>query len=283
MQNLNNNKKAHPTVSSNASHIRQKLLTPVCLGLSFLCVPNMAHAAGFEILKPHRAIYNVTLNNATKRSGITSMDGRIVYEMTGNECEGMTVNYRFVSNLMAHGDLYNTDQQSSSYESADGSEYSFLVRSIVNDQLDTELRGLAKRNDAGLAVSLLSPNKREVELEKAKFLSTHLVEVLKAAREGKSFFTAPIFDAGDQADEVLKTTNLIGKETYLDKKLNGENDEIVSLLVNKPAWSVNIGYFGPTASNTAEQIADYEISFWLYEGGISRNLSMRYPDYSLNG
>ncbi len=56
-----------------------------------------AGAAGFEILKPHRAVYEVKLEDSTDRSGISNMTGRIVYEMEGNECDGISVRYRFVT------------------------------------------------------------------------------------------------------------------------------------------------------------------------------------------
>ena len=50
-----------------------------------------ANAAGFEILAPHRAVYDVVLVNAEERSGIKQMKGRIVFEATGNECEGISI------------------------------------------------------------------------------------------------------------------------------------------------------------------------------------------------
>lgn len=242
-----------------------------------------AVAAGFEILKPHRAIYEIKLNEASDRSGISNLNGRIVYEMVGNECEGMSVRYRFVSNINANGQIFTTDQQTSSHESPDGKEFSFLNKSMVNEQLDREIRGIAVNEEAGLQVQLSSPDEKSVSLERAQFLSAHLVEVIEKAKAGEAFFTSQVFDAGDAADVVLKTTNIIGKQNTRNEKLPGENDAVVELIGEQSYWPVTMGYFGKALEGSTEQIPQYEVSFLLYEGGISRKLVMRYPDYSLTG
>lgn len=243
----------------------------------------VAQSAGFELLKPHRAVYEVTLENATERSGISNMKGRIVYEMSGNACDGVSVQYRFVADVNANGDIFKTDQQSASFESSDGKEFSFFVRSEVNEQLDRELRGVAKNSNGEIIVNLSSPEERELKLKNAVFSSAHLVKILEAAQKGKTFFKQDIFDSGDDGDEVMKTTNIIGKYSVYDQLIKGEKDEAVSGLIGLKAWPVNIGYFGTAAVSASEQVSDYEISFLMYDGGISRDLSMRYPDYTLNG
>lgn len=251
--------------------------------LSMVSFEIRAFAAGFEILRPHRAIYEITLDKASDRSGIASMNGRIVYEMVGNECEGMTVRYRFVSNVNANGEIFRTDQQTSTHESADGKEFSFLTKSMVNDKLDREVRGIAENAKTGLVIDITSPEPRKMTLKNAKFLSTHLVEVIEKAKAGESFFTEQVFDAGDTADEVLKTTNIIGKQSIKSEALPGESKEVLDLLGSKQSWPVTMGYFGTVLEDSTEHIPEYEVSFLLYEGGISRKLEMRYPDYSLNG
>lgn len=264
--------------------LRLFVATGAFLPIAFLSsqIAFASSETGFELLKPHRAVYEVSLERATERSGIANMKGRIVYEMSGNACDGMSVKYRFVADVNANGTLFKTDQQSASFESSDGKEFSFFVRSEVNEQLDRELRGVAINVNDGIAVSLTSPEKRELKLESAVYSSAHLVKVIEAAQAGKTFFKQAIFDSGDDGDEVMKTTNIIGKKTIYHDLKDGEDEEALSSLIDQKAWSVNIGYFGKT-SRATEQVSDYEISFLLYDGGISRELSMRYPEYTLNG
>ena len=46
-------------------------------------------------LAPHRAVYDLKLKDATERSGIAGMYGRMVYEFNGSPCDGYTVSFRF--------------------------------------------------------------------------------------------------------------------------------------------------------------------------------------------
>lgn len=252
----------------------------VCLS-SWQTVP--AFAAGFEILKPHRAVYEVSLKESTERSGIETMNGRIVYELTGNECDGMSVRYRFVSQVNANGEIFTTDQQTASFEAPDGDEYTFLTKSFVNDALDRTVKGVATLEEGATRVKLDSPEERQLELPKAAFISTHLVEVLEHAKDGKAFFRMDVFDGGDGADEVLKTTNVIGQAKVVDEVLEGEKADALSAIRKERAWPVNIGYFDNIIDNSTEGLPVYQVSFLLYDGGISRKLIMSYPDYAIEG
>ncbi|MGB7335049.1 MAG: DUF1849 family protein [Salaquimonas sp.] len=252
----------------------------IVMGMNFAA---NAEAAGFEILKPHRAIYDIVLKDAADRSGISSMNGRIVYEMEGNECDGISVRYRFVSKVSANGDIFTTDQQTASYEAPDGNHYTFLTKSFVNERLDRTVKGNAEIDRDSIKVDLDSPEVREVELPVAKFISTHLVEAIEKARAGVPFFQTDVFDGGDQADEILKTSNIIGKPSVVGEILTGEDKDAVAMISDQESWPVTIAYFDNKVTNSTEPLPVYEVSFLLYEGGISRRLVMSYPDYSIKG
>ena len=52
-----------------------------------------------QLLAPHRAVYDLALDKASDRSGITGITGRMVYEFNGSACEGYTVTFRFVTRI----------------------------------------------------------------------------------------------------------------------------------------------------------------------------------------
>lgn len=252
-------------------------------GFALFNSSTLALSAGFEILKPHRAIYEIQLEKSTERSGIDNMNGRIVYEMQGNECDGMSVRYRFVSKVNANGDVFTTDQQTASYEAPDGKEYNFLTKSFVDDRLESTVKGVATRKNNTVEVILDSPESKIVDLPKASFISSHLVSVIEKARQGVPFFKMDVFDGGDDADKILKTTNVIGHPQSHPEVFPGEKKDALKTIAKEKSWPVTIGYFEEKASNSTESLPVYEVSFLLYEGGISRKLIMRYPDYSIKG
>jgi hypothetical protein len=244
---------------------------------------DLAFGAGFEILAPHRAVYDLKLKAASDRSGIETMKGRIVYEVTGNECDGLSVRYRFVTKIATNSESYQTDQQTATYESADGREFTFLTKSLVDNQLESTVKGKAVRNEAGTVVDLAQPEAKHLDLSPSVFISTHLIDVIGAAQRGESIVKRDIFDGSDGADEVVASSTFIGPPKVVDAPFAGETSEALVPLEKSEAWPVTVSYFDKSTGATAESLPTYEASFLLYPNGVSRRLVMRYPDYSLEG
>lgn len=266
-------------------------MSKIIPGLAFLAAgvtailscPSIALAAGFEILVPHRAIYDLELKDATERSGVQSMNGRIVYEITGNACEGMAVRYRFVTNIATSDQSYQTDQQTTTFETPDGKEFTFLTRTFVDSRPDNEVRGTAIRKDGSLTVELTRPSARTVELPDAIFISTHLSRLIDHAQSGDRFASHMIFDGSEDADEVVTGSAVIGEARTYDEVLPNEAEDAVSSLRKEQAWPVSVSYFEIGAGASTEKLPVYEATFLLYSNGISRNLTMRYDEYALSG
>ncbi|MEZ5872295.1 MAG: cell envelope integrity EipB family protein [Nitratireductor sp.] len=252
-------------------------------GLASIFQATPAMATGFEILAPHRAVYDLKLDEASERSGIQSVVGRIVYEVTGNECDGMSVRYRFVTTIATGNEGYKTDQQTSTFESPDGKEFTFLTKSFVDERPESVVKGTAIRTGEGVKVDLSEPEQRRVELPSAIFLSTHLIDIIEAGRKGETFLKRDIFDGSDLADEVVASSTVIGAARMVEKPFEGEDADAVKPFSGVEAWPVTISYFNLGQSNASESLPVYEASFLLYPDGISRRLVMRYPDYSLIG
>ena len=252
------------------------------LGLCCVAYSEAVLAAGFEILVPHRAVYDVKLESAEERSGIKKMNGRIVYEVKGNECEGISIRYRFVTNVTTRSDLFITDQQTTTHESPDGKEFSFQTKSFVNDVADEKVQGTAKITDTGTLVKLTGKEKKELELAKSIFVTSNLIEVIRSAKAGERILQRDIFDGSGKANEVVRSTSVIGNLKAVDKPLSGESEKAQTLFGGQKAWPVTTSYFKREMDNTSESLPVYEASFLLYENGVSRNLKMSYPDYSLS-
>ncbi len=247
----------------------------------FTITSQLAQAAGFEILRTHRAVYDVELNNAEERSGIADLSGRIVYEITGNECEGISVRYRFKTLIRTATDQFVTDQQTATYESSDGSEFSFQTKSFVNDASDQVVTGTALRTDEAITVKIAKPNKRQIELETGLFTITHLTEIIAAAKRGESFVTHDVFDGSGDGDQVFRSVTVIGKGRDLADDFEGEGEAVSQAIAKPTAWPITMSYFSKKTGNNSEQLPVYEASFMLHEDGVTRELIMRYPDYSL--
>lgn len=242
-----------------------------------------AAASGFGVLVPHRAVYDLSLKEASDRSGIEAMNGRIVYELSGNECDGVSVRYRFVTNITTSEEAYQTDQQTSTFESPNGLEFNFLTKSFVDKRLESTVKGSATRTAEATKVTLSDPQRRDLDLPPAIFISTHLIDIIDAAKAGKQLVRRDVFDGSDKADEVVTSSAFIGVARKAPEPFEGETDKAIEPLKDVEAWPVTISYFEKGVGQTAESVPVYEASFLLYENGISRKLTMRYPDYTMKG
>lgn len=215
------------------------------------------------------------------RAGIEAMDGRIVYQMTGNACDGVSIQYRFVTRIRAGREVFVTDQQSASFESPDGKEFSFSTKSFVNEQPDQQIKGSASVTNEGIRVVHSGEDEKTLDLESGLFTTSHLLQVMESAEQGEAFVSHSVFDGSGDADKVLNSASVIGKQKIVSEKIEGEDGEGLEKLLNTPAWPITMSYFETGGGNTAEALPIYEASFLLYENGVTRDLTMRYPEYQL--
>jgi hypothetical protein len=239
-----------------------------------------AHAGVADALIPHRAVYNLELEQASERSGIDSMFGRMVYEFNGSECAGYTVGFRFVTQLDAHGAVRLTDQQTTTYENLEEGTFRFLTKSYVNEKLDTEVRGTARADTDGTAVDLTTPKRLQLTLDRAQFPTEQMISLIEKAKNGERFFQSHLFDGSDEGSKVMLTTSVVGTPKVGTDDADGEL-AAAGDMADQPTWPVTIAYFDETKKD--ENTPIYRISFKLYENGVTRDLVMDYGEFALKG
>ncbi|MCO5066034.1 MAG: cell envelope integrity EipB family protein [Rhizobiaceae bacterium] len=246
-----------------------------------LLAASVAPVAAAPQLAPHRAVYDLALDKATERSGITGLTGRMVYEFNGSPCEGYTVNFRFVTRIDTREVSRMTDQQTTTFEDAEGKTFSFVTKSYVDRSLDKELRGTATKDSTGLHVEIDKPEKESLELMATQFPTQHLLELLDKAAKGETFFETNLFDGSDDGDKVMTTTVVVGREAAPDVG-DPEVKADSALLSKEKFWPVDIAYFNLEGQG-GEELPEYRISFKLHPNGMTRDLVMDYGDFSMKG
>jgi hypothetical protein len=232
------------------------------------------------VLTPHRAVYDIVLDRATDRSGITSIAGRMVYEFDGSGCEGYTVTFRFVSQIDTSELSRITDQQTTTYEDPEGETFDFVTKSYVDQQLDRETKGTARRSEGQTIVDVDKPETAEIALAETHFPTQHLVELIEKAKAGESFYETSLFDGSEDADRIMTTTVIIGK-LEVPEKQDGEFPA-AEAIATQAYWPVSIAYFD-LSDVEGEEVPDYRIDFKLHENGITRDLVMDYGEFSMKG
>ncbi|GHD09162.1 cell envelope integrity EipB family protein [Tianweitania populi] len=245
-----------------------------------LLAPVAAHAQGAVTLIPHRAVYDLKLDKATEQSGISNISGRMVYEFNGSPCEGYTVTFRFVTEIDTADATRVTDQQTTTFEDAEGKTFNFATKSYIDRALDRELRGAATRQAEAVDVKIEKPQPNDIKLPATQFPTQHMMELVNRAEKGDTFYETTLFDGSDEADKVMTTTIVIGKPT---KEKTGDPEAgPLKTMAEDTYWPVNIAYFDLVGEG-GEETPDYRTSFKLHANGLTRDLVMDYGDFSMTG
>jgi len=245
-----------------------------------------ARAQDTSGLIAHRAIYDLSLARTRGNSQIAGVRGRILYDFSGNACDGYSLVFRQFSELdNSEGKVSTSDLRSTTWEGADAKSFKFSSQNFVDDNLVDTVDGNAQHNAKKTEVDLHKPERRNLDLEpNVVFPTEHMVRAIAAARTGKTVLTFPVYDGSESGDKVFNTLTVIGHEIASDPKQPDDAAAHVPQLANVPRWPVTISYFSANKDpESAEQTPDYAISFELYANGISRALSLDYNDFVVSG
>ena len=238
------------------------------------------------VLAPHRAVYEITLDQARGGSGVSDMSGRMVYELTGSACEGYTQNMRFVTRMTnQEGATSVNDMRSSSWEDAPAKAFRFNSSQYKDTKLSESTQGDAVRSETlgEGKVELTKPEKKEVKLTRnAYFPIQHSIALLAAARKGDPVFQADLYDGSEKGVKIYSTTSYIGRPQQAGFNKTLPAVPAAQHLDGLKSWPVSISYF-EAGSEKKDAVPSYELAFLYFENGVSRRLFIDYGDFAIRG
>ena len=254
---------------------------------AMMAVPSAPlRAAGAAPLASHRAVYDLKLRRNTGKRGLQAVRGRILYDFSGNACEGYVLEFRQVSELdSGEGRVAVSDLRASTWEDGTAKDFRFNSQNFVNEKPQESVDGRAERDDGKVAVKLAKPTAKTFELEQnVVFPTEHMRRIVEAAREGKTLLEFPIYDGSDTGERVYNTLTVIGQPIGPGESPPDDAAADVPALAGLKRWPVTISYFDRTAKDGGgEQIPSYAISFQIYENGVSRALVLDYGEFAVTG
>jgi envelope integrity protein B len=238
------------------------------------------------VLVPHRAIYNLSLQQTRGNSSIDAVRGRILYDFSGNACDGYSLTFRQVSEISSNeGKESTSDLRSTTWEGADAKRFKFTSQNFVDGNLVTAVDGRADHDGKITAIDLQRPEHRTVDVDAGLVFPTeHMVRAIEAARAGTTILSFPVYDGSENGEKVFNTLTVVGKKIAPGERNHDDAAAHEAKLVNVPRWPVTISYFAKDkAAQSGEQTPDYALGFELYDNGISRALTLDYNDFLVSG
>jgi hypothetical protein len=233
-------------------------------------------------LASHRAIYELKLAQTRGNSAVAAR-GRILYDFSGNACEGYALQFRQVSELdNGEGKVTLSDLRSTTWEDGAAKKFIFKSQNYLNETLLDSVDGEAQRQRDKVAVTLNQPAAKTFDLEAGMVFPTdHMRRIIAAAREGKNILELPVYDGSEKGEKVYDTLTVIGAEIAPERV---PNDAAAGkqALAGLKRWPVTVSYFDKTA-RSSDQAPVYAIKFEVYENGVSRALMLDYNDFAISG
>src|SRR5207248_6112080 len=95
------------------------------LGITAWCAPVIAGAVPDDIsLAAHRAIYDLKRADTRGKRALEAVRGRILYDFSGNACEGYALQFRQVTELdSGEGKIAMSDLRSTTWEDGDAKSF----------------------------------------------------------------------------------------------------------------------------------------------------------------
>jgi EipB-like len=224
------------------------------------------------------------LTRSRGKRSIETVRGRILYDFSGNACEGYALQFRQVSEIdSGEGKVALSDLRATTWEEGDAKSFRFNSQNQVNQRVVDAVDGNAGRGGAGISVTLSKPKAKNFNLDaKTAFPTEHMRRIIEAALAGKTLLELPVFDGSESGEKVFSTLTVIGRELAPDEKKPDDAAAGNAALAGLKRWPVTISYF-EQSGNSGEQTPVYSIGFELYENGISRALVLDYGDFVVSG
>ena len=231
----------------------------------------------------HRAVYELKLAHSRGNSSTIAARGRILYDFSGNSCDGYALLFRQVSELdNGEGKVTLSDLRSTSWEEGTANRLVFKSQNYLNENLLDTVDGEARRTGEKVQVSLTKPEERKFEIEPTvAFPTDHMRRIIAAARQEKSILEQPVYDGSEKGDKVFNTLSVIGRAIAPSERVPTDAAAGKVELAQMKRWPVTVSYFNRDAKT--DQPPVYAIKFELYENGISRALVLDYNDFAISG
>ena len=232
-------------------------------------------------LRPHRALYGIELATMRGSSDINALSGRMVLEWV-DACDGWTVNQKVQMQFISReGSELHNEFSFSSFESKNGDNFRFTMRSLANGNPLEEFVGVATRGRAGAVARFTEPPDEKLVLPRDTLFPTeHLFVLVEGALTGETWVGKTVF-SGTGLDSLHEVTAFIGKEIPAGSKpvpMAGEGDEEIVALADLRSWPVSMAYF-PYDQQDAKP--GFEMAYRLMENGVAGVLTLDYGDFAM--
>jgi hypothetical protein len=225
-----------------------------------------------QSLAPHRAAYSLSLGD--NRGQVAALDGVLAIDWS-ETCQGYTLNQRMRFRMStAEEGTVESDIVFSSFESKDGTNYRFTLRTSRDGEVVEELRGRAVLDPDKGGKAFFSMPELEMDLPPGTMFPTaHSLLLLNLAEGGERMIARAVFD-GATLDGAMDVTAFVSNKLAAEQPLGARTPPIG----NRPSWRVRMAYFNPDDKSGTPQ---YETSMRMLDNAVATEYTFEYPEFGM--
>jgi hypothetical protein len=260
--------------------------------------PTIAASDGLDLLA-HRAVYELTLIDSERDSGIDFASGLFIFEVTGASCTGWTMASDMILSIEGRsGNTIRTQTSYRAFEDGAGQVFTFQTNTETNEEEPISVTGAAEREPAGnLTIRRFAEEETTTAAMAETLFPNQLTEaVMRAALAEERLVFTSVFDGSHETGLAQPVTAIIGEAaapTVLGPvRANADGDrQIDEDHADRPeswddfpaptrAWPVTLSYFDPVEPDSGPS---FVVSYALDTNGVSDQLILDYGSFSLRG
>ncbi|MES1991251.1 MAG: DUF1849 family protein [Pseudomonadota bacterium] len=238
--------------------------------------------------QPHRAVYDLSLDQASSDGGVTGLEGRMVVEWRGGPaCDGYTSEQRVVTKSTDDtGQVSVSDVRLSAWESVDGNEFRFDRTEYADGVLGTQEFGKAERANGKVILELEYGDPIELPSD-VLFPTAFNAELTRAIARGKSSYVRLLFDGAQKyASNVTAFISKDEKPAGAAALIPIKNAPEGAMLAQMKERVVHISFFDlnpEVQSDTADAAPSFEMDQTIFPNGVMGSIKLIYQDAIIDG
>lgn len=288
----------HLNTATRTSSGHDQRLSSFLLGAGFLALAvgsaTPAQAMDTSDLLSHRAVYELSLINSERDSGIEHASGLFIFEVTGASCAGWTMASDMILSIEGRtGNTIRTQTSYRAFEDGAGQVFTFQTNTETNEEEPISVTGAAERAPEGeLTIRRFAQEETTTAALAETLFPNQLTEaVMQAALDGEQLIFTSVFDGSHDAGLAQAVTAIIGEvgePTVLTPiRANASNEDGTDereswedFPAPTRAWPVTLSYFDPVEPDSGPS---FIVSYTLDTNGVSDQLTLDYGSFSLRG
>lgn len=290
------------------SHLKMRLATSSLLSGVFFLSALTASAtltvlpvgeASADDLLPHRAVYELMLEDADRDSGVTGAAGLFAFQITGSSCTGWNVASDIVLTILdRNGDPRRTESIYRTFEDANADVFTFETTTTHDDGIGDRISGAIERAPRGdLTIRRLIPDEIVTQAERTTLFPGQLTRaILQAGEDDQRLFFGTVFDGSHDEGLAQPVTAIVGQaiQPSVVSAIGGRavagDDALVDadtmpiewsdFPAPREAWPVHLSYFNPSDPDSGPS---FQVAYTLDSNGVSDDLILNYGAFRLRG